>query len=297
MVEIMKCFSPMSVPRPNGTGATDRVMVPCGLCLACLQNKRAEWSFRLQQELRGSKSAFFVTLTYNELFLPYRNFSSDVICRGYDLLSLEEIDDYGKFIRIPTLVKKDFQDYMKRLRLLNSNRLKYYAVGEYGDVTRRPHYHMILFNAVKSTIEDAWRVADGEKDGRMMYVPIGMVDIGSVTDASIHYVTGYVMGKRRYQEPQEKPFSLMSKRLGERYIEMDAKLHEESQEAIVRSSSGYKMKMPRYFEDRIFTPEELEEIKLNRKKYVDSEEFSVGRVFQNEVKTDRFNKRNLKTKL
>ena len=29
----------------------------------------------------------------------------------------------------------------------NTTPLKYYAVGEYGGQTKRPHYHIVIFNA------------------------------------------------------------------------------------------------------------------------------------------------------
>jgi hypothetical protein len=46
-----------------------------------------------------------------------------------------------------TLVKKDFQDFMKRLRKANpGSKIRYYHCGEYGDQHKRPHYHAILFN-------------------------------------------------------------------------------------------------------------------------------------------------------
>lgn len=51
---------------------------------------------------------------------------------------------------LPTLVPLHLQLFFKRLRKAseNSNRgpLRYYAVGEYGDESWRPHYHVALFN-------------------------------------------------------------------------------------------------------------------------------------------------------
>lgn len=42
-----------------------------------------------------------------------------------------------------SLVKADLQKFLKRLR--KRTKLRYFAVGEYGDLTARPHYHAILF--------------------------------------------------------------------------------------------------------------------------------------------------------
>ena len=59
-----------------------------------------------------------------------------------------------------TLVKKDIQDFLKRLRYHEKgyqswenpknnkieNPIRYLACGEYGTKGGRPHYHMALFN-------------------------------------------------------------------------------------------------------------------------------------------------------
>lgn len=43
-----------------------------------------------------------------------------------------------------TLVPKDLQDFLKRLRH-KCEKLRFFAVGEYGDQTKRPHYHLLLY--------------------------------------------------------------------------------------------------------------------------------------------------------
>lgn len=179
----MDCISPMSLPKPNGYGSIDRHVVPCGNCPACLSKARSAWSFRLRQELKKAESAFFITLTYDEDNSP------------------------GE------LVKKDVQDFMKRLRKrvnvledkvcdrvkmplnrLKKAKLKYYFVGEYGSETKRPHYHAILFNLPwdrVDMIEKSW--------------PFGFSSVGDVNDASINYVTKYVINRK--DETEKKNLS------------------------------------------------------------------------------------------
>ena len=115
------------------------IQVPCGNCVECLEKKRSEWSFRLQQELKVSDSAYFITLTYSEENLP------------------EELS------------KEHCQKFLKRLRKQNdkytTKKLRYYLAGEYGDKTKRPHYHMIVFNLAKillSSINDYVDTETGE---------------------------------------------------------------------------------------------------------------------------------------
>ena len=57
-----------------------------------------------------------------------------------------------------TLQKSDLQKFFKRLRKKTHEKISYYAVGEYGDNTQRPHYHIILFNAIPRIVEAAWSI-------------------------------------------------------------------------------------------------------------------------------------------
>ena len=56
--------------------------------------------------------------------------------------------------------KKDIQKFLKRLRYyFKGRRIRYYYVGEYGERTDRPHYHMALFNCCyteEKIIKRAW---------------------------------------------------------------------------------------------------------------------------------------------
>lgn len=69
----------------------------------------------------------FVTLTYSDEAIPLGMFS-------------------GSNSILPTLVPRDLQLFMKRLRKECPTKLRFFAVGEYGDETFRPHYHIAAFN-------------------------------------------------------------------------------------------------------------------------------------------------------
>ena len=172
--------------------------VPCGKCLPCLRKRRADWSFRLEQEFLGSDSALFITLTYDDIHLPYSYRKSETI---KDFETGETIKQHyiTQYSDKPTLNKKHVQDYIKQLRNAHvkyvteelgvtkkavqkvSKPLRYYLVGEYGSKTHRPHYHVLLFNmdvANLAPIMNKWTK--------------GFTQIGSVTNASINYVTKYM---------------------------------------------------------------------------------------------------------
>ncbi len=96
---------------------------PCGQCLPCLIGKRREWTFRILQESTLHADTVFVTLTYDDDHLPENG----------------------------TLVPRDLQLWVKKVRrMLYPKLVRFYACGEYGDLTHRPHYHAILYGVDRS---------------------------------------------------------------------------------------------------------------------------------------------------
>lgn len=92
----------------------------------------------------------------------------------------------------------DLRDWIKRLRKAwEPRRLRYFAVGEYGDKTGRPHYHAALFGfpccvervvsrgeckcASCSVVRGTWK--------------FGHVLVGTLTPDSAQYCAGYVLKK------------------------------------------------------------------------------------------------------
>ncbi len=167
------------------------VPVDCGKCPPCKKLIGSQWAFRLKMEDRVSRSSFFITLTYSPKYVP--------------------ISPNG----LLTLQKKDVTDFIKRLRKLEGHTdLRYYAVGEYGSKTNRPHYHIIMFNVEnKENIYKAWKK---NKE------PIGSIDIGDVKSESIKYTLKYISKKGKIPmwngDDRIKEFSNKSKRLGSNYV-------------------------------------------------------------------------------
>lgn len=80
---------------------------------------------------------------------------------------------------------RDMQLFLKRLRRFHeSGSIRYFGVGEYGDHTWRPHYHLALYGVSvdqKKDIENAWG--------------LGHVGVGTLTKDSAAYIGGYVVKK------------------------------------------------------------------------------------------------------
>jgi len=48
----------------------ENIPFPCGKCPPCKKRRTSGWSFRLMKEEERSKSALFVTLTYDTEYVP-----------------------------------------------------------------------------------------------------------------------------------------------------------------------------------------------------------------------------------
>jgi hypothetical protein len=102
------------------------------------------------------------------------------------------------------LRKVHVQNYLQRLRDSSMGKVRYFAVGEYGEKTKRPHYHLGLFNVdpfeFEAVISDKW--------------PYGHVKTGEITAASAAYCAGYCfkkMGEKTVVPGQPDEFQLASK--------------------------------------------------------------------------------------
>ena len=143
-----QCISPIRLKTPDKPKPFRDV--PCGKCAACMQRKRSEWSVRLQNELQYASSAAFITLTYSDEYFqelhPLGSLIGDLYAHlfpedGNEMLQIKEFDDYLK--DRASVKKKDLQDFMKRFRFHDkSPNIRFYGVGEYGEKSLRPHYHI-----------------------------------------------------------------------------------------------------------------------------------------------------------
>lgn len=198
---------------------------PCGKCPQCIARKISSWSFRLMQEDKISSSAYFLTLTYDSKYVPISNDGQLSLCR------------------------KDVQLFFKRLRKASSKlypgnaSLKYYAVGEYGGKTRRPHYHIILFNAELELIQPAW--------------DLGHIYYGLVSGASVGYTLKYMSKHKKLRCPKglQREFSLMSKGLGKSYLSDEMRsfhVKDLVNRMYCTTEGGRKISMPRYYKDKLY---------------------------------------------
>lgn len=204
---------------------------PCGKCYACRLNKVRDDVIRCKLEQESHSSSLFVTLTFNDENLPISG----------------------------SIDKRDLQLFFKRLRKYGC-KFRYYACGEYGEKSGRPHYHFIGFGLTKDDevyIKKAWTY--------------GHIYIGDVNDKTIAYVAGYVMKKYLSDDAianydlkfLQRPFTLRSRRPG---LGLDAILNHSSQfrtNGFIRFK-GHKVGLSRYILSKIFNEEELDIIRKDK---------------------------------
>ena len=150
----MNCSKPVRLTSKYGA----EYWVPCGKCICCRASKAKEWAQRLKNEQSEWDREGFLTLTYDDANLP----------------------------KLGHLEKDDLSQFFKRLRFhLGDKKIKYFACGEYGSQTWRPHYHAIIFGIDSRDVDavlKAWK--KGER-----------VSLDPVLPGGIEYVTGYVRKK------------------------------------------------------------------------------------------------------
>lgn len=218
----MPCLTPITLKHE----IRDEVTVPCGKCPECAKRRASEWSYRLTKESQLHNIAHFVTLTYAPAQLK-RSVNG-----------------------LPTLNKRDCQLWLKRLRKHPDNKgifIRYYLAGEYGGITKRPHYHAIIFGPSARSLQATWT--------------LGSIHIGNVEGASIGYTLKYISKGRTVpafdRDDREKEFSLMSKKMGLNYVtpQMVNWHNATNDRMFITIEDGRKISMPRYYKEKIFTDE------------------------------------------
>lgn len=158
--------------------AKGKQLYPCGQCKPCRINRRRVWSHRIILESINHDSSVFATLTYDD----------------------ENIPEGG------TLDPRALQLFLKRLRkVYDGTKIRYFAVGEYGSSSNRPHYHIALFGFPKC-LRGRTRQSR-HKEGPLYRACCchceavkriwgkGSIELASLEPASAAYIAGYTVKK------------------------------------------------------------------------------------------------------
>lgn len=242
--------------------------IPCGHCIECYLNYSQQWANRCMLELTDYEpcECWFLTLTYDN----------------------EHIPDINSDMFAGTLLKEDLQKFWKRLRQFverdvgERSRIRYFACGEYGTNTFRPHYHAILYGFPWVDLQPWSRSKSGFPLFRSTLLESiwknGIVCLSPVTWETCAYTARYVMKKvdksydqKLYFENNLEPeFITMSRRpgIGLSYYELNKdKIYKFDQIIISTMDGGKIIKPPKYYDSKfeVDDPIAYENIKIKRK--------------------------------
>lgn len=164
-------------------GTNKMLPVPCHMCEGCRIDRISMWQRRIESEYVKYRCAF-VTLTYNDYYLPFTPKSILPTCRMADfrkfVARLHRVVNSIPDSQMPDFCTKDF---------------KIVGVSEYGSKTNRPHYHFLALGLdwldFKNVIKDCWFQ--------------GISDIGPIRRGGIRYILKY-MDKQQFGEYSLRQF-------------------------------------------------------------------------------------------
>lgn len=205
----------------------------CRKCLPCLLNQAREKAIRCIHEARMHENSIFLTLTYREedLKSPYLNY-----------LDFELFMKSLREERTRNLVTKE---------AIHAARVPFMVTGEYGEKTRRPHWHVLLFNYSPANSRHLRSTPRGDRIYTSEQItdlwPHGMHEYGAVTIESAGYTARYGAKALGEKDPLFKPLHNTSKKyvLGKSWIE---KYYQHAfDNGFVVLPDGTQGKIPRYY--------------------------------------------------
>lgn len=262
----------------------DWIPVPCHRCEDCLLKHSREWANRCMMEYAfyEPSECWFLTLTYDDEHVHPKFWSHNS-------------DDGANGVFLYTLEPSDLQKFWKRLRIHAERdeecfrKIKYFACGEYGSNTFRPHYHAIVFGIPWIDIQP-W---ERSKSGHVLFrSPVleniwkkGIVCVSPVTWNTCAYTARYTLKKAGGRDKQfyydlglEPEYVVMSRRpgLGRDYYDMHKNHIYEFDEIILEGDKvAMKAKPPKYF-DSLYeaeNPDAYANIKEVRKECAEQAQF------------------------
>lgn len=226
--------------------------LPCGKCLSCRLEYARTWAIRCVHEAQMHPENSFITLTYNDENLTskrlvYSDFQL-LIKRLRDQIFQNFLKKYGKH-NWSILSKQE------RKEIYEPYKISVFVTGEYGDKTKRPHWHALIFNWRPSDCEFHYTSDSGDKVFTSKILTElwgkGHAEIGSVTYDSAGYVARYAAKKLVHGNDQDHDFNPISKKsshiaIGKRFLEKYWPDIFNYGEVVLES--GQKCPIPRYYQ-------------------------------------------------
>lgn len=215
------------------------VPVGCGQCIECRKKKANEWKVRLHEELKVTKYAYFITLTFSPEEL-------EKLCSKYNLKESNAVA--GKAVRL----------FLERVRKKYKKSIKHWLITELGqEKTERIHLHGILF--MEYPINNEWL---------SNFWTYGNCDTGQYCNSrTIFYIVKYLT-KIDTKHKGYIPQIFCSAGLGKNYIDNFSRYKHKFIGKDTRDyytlPNGQKMSLPIYYRNKVFTEDEREKLWIQR---------------------------------
>nr|QJB19499.1 MAG: replication initiator protein [Microvirus sp.]QJB19703.1 MAG: replication initiator protein [Microvirus sp.] len=232
----MRCLYPRTVAfaddgktivwsKKNHSPEYAKFQLPCSKCLECRLEYARQWAVRCVHEAKMHAENSFITLTYSE-----------------------------ENLKSTKLIYRDFQLFMKRLRRAEPHKqISVFVTGEYGEKTKRPHWHAIIFNWQPTDLVKKYQNDRGDQVYSSATLDRlwghGISEVGSVTFESAGYVARYAAKKLIHGKDQEHDYHPISKKSSKRAIGRTwlETYYKDLSYGYVIMENGMKVSIPRYY--------------------------------------------------
>lgn len=235
--------------------------LPCSKCIECRLEYARQWAVRSVHEASIHEQNSFITLTYSDEKLKspklqYRDFQLFIKKLRKHIHDQETEKLFPNVTEIKARnqlfkgLSKDTQDSIRE-----RSQISIFVTGEYGDKTKRPHWHALIFN---------WRPNDtnykysNERGDKLFSSNIletlwgnGTTELGQITFESAGYCARYAAKKLVHGHDSDHDFKPISKKssknaIGKKFLETHWKDIFNHGEVIL--ADGTKSTIPRYYE-------------------------------------------------
>lgn len=239
-------------PPPVTHQDTKQIPVPCGRCVECMKQKANNWRIRLTEEYKTDKTGKFVTMTFSEESLieleQVAIKEAEVELEGYDL----END----------IARVGVRKFLERHRKQYGKSIKHWLITELGqEATERIHIHGILYTSLeKAEIEKLWKYGNVNKRDKTWK--------GTwCNEQTINYIIKYVH-KTDLKHKAYKAKIFTSSGIGRNWINsinaQRAKYKEGETKEWYLNRQGYKMSLPVYYRNKLYTDEEKQKLWIKK---------------------------------
>lgn len=236
------------IPLPQDSRIT-QVPIGCGDCIECRKKKARDWQVRLLEDVKEYTNGKFVTLTFRTEALR-KLYKLSPNQKGYDLDN--------------ATATKSVRLFLERYRKKYKKSIRHWLITELGSKnTEHVHIHGILWtdvdlNEIERIWQYGWMWKGKETNGKIE---------NWVNARTVNYIIKYVT-KADEKHKGYKAIILTSAGIGKNYTKTDDytknKYNGEDTRETYRTANGFKIALPIYYRNKIYTEEEREKLWINK---------------------------------